>query len=196
MILDSFKWFNVSEMTIEGDKITIFAPRMTDFFNNPVPEDGKIQEPVANAPYFYTDWEGDFVARVLVQPTFLTDYDAASLFLYQNEKIWVKLAFEKSDFDTTAIVSVITNNVSDDANGCNINQDSVWLQMARVGNNIILHYSLDGEKYDLVRIAALPLERTIKIGIESQCPTGEGVNNSFYNFTIEKRTISNLRKGE
>jgi len=196
MNIDSFKWINKSEMTVEGDSVTIFAPQRTDFFNSPVPEDGELPKPIGNAPFLYTDYEGDFVARALVKPSFISDYDAGCIFIYQNEYIWAKIAFEKSDFDTTAVVTVVTNQISDDANGCNIKEDSVWLQMARVGNNIALHYSLDGEKYDMVRVCALPLEKISKIGIMAQCPTGEGVNHMFSNFTIEKKTITNLRKGK
>ncbi|WP_416151963.1 hypothetical protein ACM26V_07595 [Salipaludibacillus sp. HK11] len=38
------------------------------------------------------------------------------------------------DFDTNAVVSVVTNQTSDDTNGCNIEGDMVWLQVARVNN--------------------------------------------------------------
>jgi len=195
MNIDSFKWLNESESTVEGDKITIFAPQQTDFFNNPVAENGRLQEPIGNAPFLYTDIEGDFIIRVFVCPEFIDDYDAACLMIHQNDHTWAKLAFEKSDFDTTAIVSVVTNQTSDDANGCNIKTDSVWLQMARAGNVIVLHYSLDGEKYDMVRICSLPLESVSKIGILAQSPIGDGANHMFSNLTIEKRTITNLRKG-
>jgi len=92
-------------------------------------------------------------------------------------------------------VSVVTNFVSDDANGCNINTDSVWLQVARVGNNFAIHYSLDGEKYDMVRLFSLTVGNTVKIGIGAQCPTGEGGYRYFSSLSIEKKTLTNLRAG-
>lgn len=51
-ILDfsGWKWLNESRLTEDGAELTIAAPPKTDWFNNPVPEDGELPEPVANAP--------------------------------------------------------------------------------------------------------------------------------------------------
>ncbi|MGB4610898.1 MAG: DUF1349 domain-containing protein [Saccharofermentanales bacterium] len=195
MDLTLFKSFNESEVTKKGDEIAIYAPAKTDFFNNPVPEDGKLMKPQTNAPFYYQEIDGDFVAKVRVRPDFEATYDAGCIMVIQDENTWVKAAFEKSDFDTNAVVSVVTNIVSDDANGCNIDQDAVWLQVARVGNNFAIHYSLDGKKYDMVRLFALSVENTVKVGIEAQCPTGEGGYRYFSDLSIEKKTITNLRAG-
>ena len=195
MDISKFKWMNESKLTVEGDEIIIYAPPECDFFNNPVPENGELMKPLGDAPFLYTDVEGDFVIRVKVTPEFISNYDAACIMVIHDEKTWLKAAFEKSDFDTNAVVSVVTNGVSDDANGCNITECSVWLQVARVGNNFAVHYSLDGEKFDMVRLCLLPVGNILKVGIESQSPTGNGANNRFSNLTIEKRTIKNLRAG-
>ena len=114
----------------------------------------------------------------------------------EDTHTWIKAAYEKSDFDTTAVVSVVTNQVSDDANGCNLTSDHVWLQVARVGCNFAIHYSLDGEKFDMVRLCMLPTGPSIKVGLEAQCPMGAGGIREFEDFTIEQRTIGNLRVGK
>lgn len=44
---------------------------------------------------------------------------------------WVKL----TDLGTHATVSVVTKKDSDDANGCNLEGNTAWLQVCRVGNN-------------------------------------------------------------
>ena len=124
----------------------------------------------------------DLMARLLVQ-------------IIQDEKLWTKAAFEKSDFGTTAAVCVVTNGVSDDANGCNIAQDEVWLQIVRVGDVFCTHYSLDGEKFDMVRLFHLPVEKTVKVGIEAQSPAGEGGLRFYSDITLENRTVKNLRAG-
>lgn len=195
MEFTSFKWFNESEVVEKGDEIAIYAPARSDYFNNPIPENGKLMEPQENAPFYYKEIEGDFVIKVKVRPDFKTTYDAGCIMVVQDEMTWAKAAFEKSDFGTTAVVSVVTNIVSDDANGCNINADSVWLQVARVGNNFVIHYSLDGEKFDMVRLFTLPVTNTIKVGIEAQCPMGEGGYRYYSNLSIEKKTLTNLRAG-
>ncbi len=195
MDLKNWKWLNESEVMQVNDEVVILAPPQTDWFNNPVPENGTISAPVANAPFFYTDVTGDFVFRAKVRPNFESTYDACALMVIQDEKLWTKAAFEKSDFGTTAAVCVVTNELSDDANGCNIDQDEVWLQIARVGDVFITFYSLDGEKFDMVRLFNLPVEKCVKVGIEAQSPAGEGGLRNFSHITLEHRTLTDLRAG-
>jgi len=197
MDISQMKWLNESRLTkneIEG-AFSIYAPAKSDFFNNPVPKDDIFMKPQADAPFLYTEAEGNFVIKVRVTPNFKDIYDAACIMVMQDENIWLKAAFEKSDFGTNAVVSVVTNKISDDANGCNIKSDSVWLQVARVGNNFAIHYSLDGAKYDMVRLCLLPVSDTVKVGVEAQCPVGDGGEREFSGLTIEKRTMVNLRAG-
>jgi len=197
MDISQLKWLNESRVTIkdDGDTFTVYAPPKSDFFNNPIPENEVFSKPQGNAPFLYTEVKGDFVVRVRVTPSFVANYDAACIMIIHNENLWLKAAFEKSDFGTTAVVSVVTNIVSDDANGCNINADSVWLQVARVGDNFAVHYSLDGKKFDMVRLCLLPVGATVKVGVEAQCPIGDGCEQTFNGFTIENRTVKNLRAG-
>lgn len=195
MDLQNWKWFNESQIIHEGDEVVIYAPAKTDWFNNPVPENGLLSAPVANAPFFYTEVTGDFVFRAKVRPNFKSVYDACALMVIQDEKLWTKAAFEKSDFGTTAAVCVVTNGISDDANGCNIAQDEVWLQIVRVGDVFCTHYSLDGERFDMVRLFHLPVEKTVKVGIEAQSPAGDGGLRFYSDISLENRTVKNLRAG-
>lgn len=196
MNMTGWKWLNESQIINEGNEVVIYAPGHTDWFNNPVPKDGKLSAPVANAPFFYTEVTGDFVFRAKVRPNFRSVYDACALMVIQDETLWTKAAFEKSDFGTTAAVCVVTNGISDDANGCNIQQEEVWLQIVRVGDVFCTHYSLDGENYDMVRLFHLPVEKTVKVGIEAQSPAGEGGLRFYSDISLENRTVANLRAGK
>ena len=195
MEMQNWKWLNASRIIHEGGEVVIHAPARTDWFNNPVPANGVLSAPVANAPFFYTEVTGDFVFRAKVRPNFKSVYDACALMVIQDEKLWTKAAFEKSDFGTTAAVCVVTNGVSDDANGCNLAQDEVWLQIVRVGDVFCTHYSLDGETFYMVRLFHLPVEKTVKVGIEAQSPAGEGGLRFYSDITLENRTVKNLRAG-
>lgn len=196
MNMTGWKWLNESQIINEGNEVVIYAPGHTDWFNNPVPEDGKLSAPVANAPFFYTEVTGDFVFRAKVRPNFRSVYDACALMVIQDETLWTKAAFEKSDFGTTAAVCVVTNGISDDANGCNIQQEEVWLQIVRVGDVFCTHYSLDGENFDMVRLFHLPVEKTVKVGIEAQSPASEGGLRFYSDISLENRTVANLRAGK
>ena len=190
-----WKWLNESQMIEMNGELAITAPAGTDWFNNPVPEDGILPEPVANAPFFYTEVKGDFVFRAKVRPNHRYTYDACALMVIRDEKMWAKAAFEKSDFGTRAAVCVVTDLVSDDANGCNIEQDEVWLQIVRVGDVFCVHYSLDGEKFDMVRLFRLPVGESVKVGVEAQSPAGEGGLRFFSGLSLEMKTVRNLRAG-
>ena len=123
-------------------ELAIAAPARTEWFTNPVPESGILSEPVANAPLFCTEVKGNFVFRAKVRPNHRYTYDACALMVIRDEKLWAKAAFEKSYFGTKAAVCVMTSRISDDANGCNIGQDEIWLQIIWVGDVFCVHYSL------------------------------------------------------
>ena len=195
MDMSNWKWLNESSIIMEGGEVAISAPGHTDWFNNPVPENGVLSQPVANAPFFYTEVTGDFVFRAKVRPNFRTVYDACALMVIQDERLWTKAAFEASDFGTTAAACVVTNGISDDANGCNIEQDEVWLQIVRKGDVFCTHYSLDGETFYMVRLFHLPVEQTVKVGIEAQSPAGDGGLRFYSDISLENRTVGNLRAG-
>lgn len=190
-----WKWLNESRAITMNGEIAIEAPAKTDWFNNPVPENGKIQAPVANAPFFFTEVTGDFVFRAKVRPNHRYVYDACALMVIRDENMWAKAAFEKSDFGTKAAVCVVTDQVSDDANGCNIDQEEAWLQIVRKGDVFCAHYSLDGERFDMVRLFRLPVGETVKVGLEAQSPAGEGELRFFSDVSLDKKTVADLRKG-
>ena len=126
--------------------LTVYAPSQTDYFNSPVKENGAFPEPVANASLFYTELTGDFVFKTKVELEFKNFYDAAALLVYENENVWAKLALENSDLPCRkpAVVSVVTNRISDDCNGPVMDGNSVWFQVSRVDDCFAFHYSVDG----------------------------------------------------
>lgn len=197
-VFEQFKWINESKATFDNDKLIIEAPAESDFFNNngAVSETGISPDSLTNAPFYYKEVTGDFVMRAQVSHGFKDTYDAATLMIMQDLQVWAKACFEKTDFDTHAVVSVVTNQTSDDANGCNINGDTVWLQVTRVGNSFAIHYSLDGVKFDMMRFFTLPVDKTIKVGLGAQAPIGQGGERVYRNFSLVNKTVKNIRLGE
>ena len=191
-----WKWLNESGMVSVNGELAILAPAKTDWFNNPIPEQGVLPAPVANAPFLYTEVSGDFLFRAKVRPNHRYTYDACALMIIRDEHMWAKAAFEASDFGTKAAVCVVTNQVSDDANGCNIDQDTLWLQIARAGDVFGVHYSLDGTRFDMVRLFRLPVGESVKVGLEAQSPAGDGGLRFFSDVTLQRRTVRNLRAGD
>ena len=193
-----FQWLNESTIVKTDDKIEIYAPGKTDFFCGSTDEceEGILPESLCNAPYYYTEVEGDFVLKVKVSHDFKYVYDSASVMVMKNLTCWAKCCYELTDFGTHAAVSVVTKGDSDDANGCNLEGNSTWLQVCRVDNNFAFHYSLDGENFYMMRYFHLPVESVIKVGLLAQAPTGDGGIRTYEHLSIEKKTVKNIRAGK
>ena len=185
---------NETLLEINEDGFEIATPEKSDFFNSPVIIDDKIN--ITNsAPFYYKDVTGDFTIRVQVRNNFTHDYDAGAIFIHETDLKWIKLAFEKTDFNTNSIVSVITDETSDDANGANLDSEWIWLMVSRKDNTFALHYSLDGIEYTLVRIFRLVMTKTIKVGLTAQSPIGPIGKRYFKDLSISDYILSDLRAG-
>lgn len=199
-MLENFKWINEGEINIDGNKIIMKAPALTDFFcgGSTTNEEGILPKSLCNAPYYYTDIKGDFVLTVKVSHEFKETYDSASVMVMQDMENWAKCCFELTDFGTHAAVSVVTkNNESDDANGCDIEeQNFAWLKVCRVGRAFSFHYSLDGKNFNMTRYFLMKDAESVKVGLLAQAPTGQGGNRIYENLSIESRTVKNIRTGE
>ena len=193
-----FKWMNESEISIEGDKIEITAPPKTDFFCGSIDEceEGILPESLCNAPYYYTEIEGDFILKVKVSHDFKETYDSASVMVMADDSHWAKCCYELTDFGTHAAVSVVTKGDSDDANGCNLEGNSAWLQVCRAGNNFAFHYSADGINFYMMRYFHLHAESLIKVGLLAQAPSGNGGKRIYEHLSIEHKTVKNIRSGK
>ncbi len=176
--------------TLPGGGIRVTVPAKVDYFRDPAGV--SVND---NAPFLFTRVQGDFVARAHVRPTFASTYDSGVIMARHDEKNWAKVCFEKTDFGTTAVVSVVTREYSDDSNGADLAASDVWLQMVRVGNVFAIHYAPDGQQWRMVRIFRMDVPETIRVGIVAQCPVGPGTTVDFLSFSIEKRTMADPRSG-
>lgn len=194
----NYHWLNESSIRFEGDHIILYAPEQSDFFcnNGSISEEGITPETLMNAPFFYTEVTGDFVMRVKVEHDFKDTYDSASIMVMKDMNVWAKACFELTDFGTHAVVSVVTNHISDDANGSNIEGNSVWLQVARTGQSFAFHYSTDGIHFYMMRFFNLPVEQKVKVGLLPQAPTGDGGERIYSDFVLENKTVKNIRMGK
>jgi hypothetical protein len=189
--LKDLRWINEpNEYSIGNNSITIKAGPKTDFFNDP-----STNSVIASAPLLYKEISGDFIATALLKPEFSDMWNALSIMMHIDDRNWIKLAFENSDATGKSIVTVVTRNISDDANGVILNEtDLVWLKLARKIDNYSLHWSVDGENYKMARLAAMPHSDSVKIGISAQCPVGDGAIHEVLYFSVEEKTIDNIRK--
>ena len=189
---EDLKWLNNPTSIALDNGVRIVAGEKTDFFVNP--ETGENSH---SAPLLYREEQGDFVATVRVEPDFSEMWNAACLMMHSDSTHWIKFAFERSDATGKSIVSVVTDGVSDDANGVILeDQDEIWLKLLRKGSIFSMLWSLDGSIYKMARLTKMELPDVVKIGIEAQCPVGKEATHNFYEFNVENISVNDVRKGE
>lgn len=101
-----------SKYEIDSNKICIVAEQGTNLFNSPSSDR---RDHIF--PFWFKDYEGDFLIKCKVTPEFLNTYDQGDIIIWENEDKWIKLAYENSDNGYPAIVSVVTDGKSDDCTG-------------------------------------------------------------------------------
>jgi uncharacterized protein len=175
---------------LPGAGMCVYVPAKVDYFQDPA---GAVIKD--DAPYLWLGVNGDFVVQAHVRPTHTSTYDAGALMVRSDEYHYAKLCYESTDLGTKAAVSVVTNGVSDDANGVDLTVPDIWLQACRIGDVFGLHYALDGSHWRMVRVFKLPMPPLIKVGLVAQCPVWPGTTIDLLSFTVESRTVKNLRAG-
>lgn len=143
---------------------------------------------------FRTD--GDFTlsarARVIGERT---TFDAAVLGLWCDEQYWAKLCFEYSPDGRAMVVSVVTNEFSDDCNSTIVERESVYLRVARVGDAFAFHASDDGDRWEFVRVFRLKTDLPVTVGFMSQAPMGEDCDSRFDRIRFSAGAPADLRDG-
>jgi regulation of enolase protein 1 (concanavalin A-like superfamily) len=189
--LGDLQWTNPTRWEpLPRGGVRVVAQARTDFFRNP---DGS--PPSENGHLLWVPVEGDFVAQAHVRPSFSSTYDAGALMVRADEAHWAKLCYEATDFGTHAIVSVVTEVRSDDANGVNLDLPSVWLQIVRLDHLFVMHYAEDGKAWRMTRYFSLDLPSEIAVGMVAQSPVGPGTMVDFLHFSVERRRVDNPRAG-
>ena len=178
-----------AEWSAELARLVVSAPAQTDWFIDPISARSVRTAPVLVGPVP----EGDFTWEAHVILDGAAMFDAAGLFVYDDDDHWAKFAVEVTAAGPT-IVSVVTDTFSDDCNSTVLAQGSTWLRLARVGEAIALHASDGGGRWELVRVFRLP-SAAPRIGFICQAPTGAGCTGTFDAIAFHARSLSDIRDG-
>jgi regulation of enolase protein 1 (concanavalin A-like superfamily) len=175
---------------VDGTTVIGDADARTDLFVDP----GSGAETL-NAPRLLTTApDGDFQLSARVEVSFSDTFDAAVLLLWSDERTWAKLCFEYSPQGQPMVVSVVTRDVSDDANSFTADGSTAWLRVSRAGRAYAFHASIDGLTWDFVRNFSLGDARP-DVGFEVQAPVGAGCSSTFSEISYATSTLSDLRDG-
>ena len=173
-----------------GSSIAFAAGPRTDLFTDPARS-----EPKTDAPLLLGRPTGDFQLKTRVSAPLAATFDAAALVVWASPAAWGKLALEQSPQGEATIVSVATRGVSDDANAFTVAKSAAWLRVARSGETIAFHASVDGRWWSLIRYFTFPGAGGAAAGFLVQSPTGDGLHARFEEIEWKAGALAELRDG-
>ena len=178
-------------------RVTVSAVPHSDIFIDPGTGTQLNAESMLNAATLLgVPPDGDFQFSARVTVGFASTYDAGVLLLWVDDRHWGKLCFEFSPAGEPMIVSVITRDVSDDANAFVVDDRTVWLRVSRVDQAFAYHASLDGKAWRMVRFFSIDgTSKSAAIGFEAQSPTGDGCVVAFDDIRFKRERLGDLRDG-
>lgn len=138
-----------------------------------------------NGHFYYQPVTGDFTAEVTITGQYQDLYDQAGLMVRENETTWLKCGIELVEAVQT-ISAVVTRDFSDWA-VVPLQQppQSLGLKVQRRAEAIEVQYSLDGQQYQMLRLAYLTSAATLDVGIMAASPQGAGYMVTFERLTID-----------
>jgi regulation of enolase protein 1 (concanavalin A-like superfamily) len=176
----------------DGSRLTFHTKGGVDFWRN------TLVETIADDGHlYYNEVDGDFIATVRVQGEYQGQYDQAGLVVRQDQNNWLKCGVEyitgkwadKYEYRGSAHVvcsGLTTNGWSEWSPLPQFPQNPahVWMQIVREGKTFFVSFSLDGSKYDIIKLFALPQANKVLVGRYATSPAGEGFDVSFDSYSL------------
>ena len=183
-------------ITVKGqDKLEFRCTEKRDIFCDP---NGKLTNNTVPILLSMIDNTQPFTLTAKVTPGFTKEglYNAADLFVYVNDTLWQKLAFEQDEYGNHRIVTVRTQGTSDDNNHDKIDAKSVYMKISSDTHTIASYYSLDKKEWHMVRLYRNEYPDQIYLGISSQCPQHGGCTSIIEDITLSHDNVGDFRMGE
>lgn len=167
--------------TRQGATINVVTDTKTDFWRKT--HYGFVRD---NGHFYFQEVRGDFVVDVQVTGGYAALYDQAGLMLRVDETTWMKCGIEYVDGVQYASV-VVTRDYSDwSVIPLHPAPASFWLRVSRQAGDVDVQYSLDGERYNMLRIAHLTAAETLHVGMMCASPEGPGFSVRFEAFRVRQ----------
>ena len=180
------------QMSASDGVLRLAAGESTDWFEDPSGEYHAASSPVL---WFRTDLPS-FAFGATVAVNLKETFDAAGLTIRSGDDWWGKLAFERSPAGRPTIVTVVSNPVSDDANGPETGDGPVALRIVRKASTVSMHWRQAGGPWQLARYCRLPAAASIEVGLTVQSPTGPGLEATFSSCFLNPSVPADIRSGD
>ncbi len=185
-------WENSAKtFSVKGNDVVIVAGEKTDMFRDP-----NVTYNTDNAPKLLFEGDENFVLIASIEHAFASKWDGGALVVKQDSLHWIKFCFEKDYTGAKRVVSVVTNDISDDCNSEEMKSNKVFYKVAKAGNVITLYCSENGARWFLVRHLQFDARKGFKLGFLAQSPTGDRCEVKFSNISYKKEKIKDPYVGE
>lgn len=166
-----------------GDTLTETVPANTDYWRTT--HYGFIHD---NGPFRYEQHAGNFEAKVRITGKYHELYHQAGLMIRLDDKNWIKAGIEfvngKQNLST-----VVTRNVSDWSVLPRTDSPAfLWLRLQRFNDTVQISYSLDNQRWSMIRLAYFPPSVPVKIGMVAAAPGKQPLEVTFDHFSIAPLT--------
>lgn len=174
------EWYNEPPFwQIQDNIITVTSGAKTDFWRHT--HYGFMRD---SGNFFYQQVQGDFIAEVKISGQYQDLYDQAGIMVRLDELNWLKCGIEFVE-GVQQVSAVVTRDYSDwSVVPMPQNPSSLWLRLTRRGTAIEVQYSLDGERYQMLRLAYLTPVEQLSVGVMCASPEGNGFSTIFENLKI------------
>lgn len=140
---------------------------------------------VDDAPFYYSEYGGEFEAKVKVTGNYKIRFDQAGLMIRLDHENYIKAGIEYVDGKYN-LSTVVTHHTSDWSVIALDNPiESVWIKAVRRMDAIEIFYSFDDKEYILMRNAWMEANRPVRIGMMGACPDGNGFKVTFSDFSVK-----------
>jgi regulation of enolase protein 1 (concanavalin A-like superfamily) len=137
-----------------------------------------------NGHFYYQAVAGNFTAQVSFSGDYAEQYDQAGLMLRLDEKNWIKAGIEYVD-GHQSLSTVVTRDYSDWAITPLLSKPAgLTLRLSREGTAVRVEYSSNGVHYELLRLAYLPAQDSVQVGLMLCSPKREGFTARFEDFAV------------
>jgi uncharacterized protein len=185
-------WENSAKtFSVKGNEVVIVAGGKTDMFRDP-----NVTYNTDNAPKLLFEGDENFVLVASIEHAFASKWDGGALVIKQDSLHWIKFCFEKDYTGAKRVVSVVTNDISDDCNSEEMKSNKVFYKVAKAGNVITLYCSENGDKWFLVRHLQFDARKGFRLGFLAQSPTGDRCEVKFSNISYKIEKIKDPYLGE
>jgi len=176
---------------VEGGMISLASEGGRDNFRDP---DGKLSNNTAPVLLAEVDNAKSWTLSGLVTPSFNATYDAGTFYIWVDDAHWLKMAMERDERGRVRIVSVRTNDTSDDNHDV-VTAPNVWMKISSDTKTVGFYYSTDQKSWQLIRLFKNDYPQKLWVGVSAQSPQGKGSVTQFRDLTLTKTSISDFRLG-